>query len=170
MLIKAAGVLWVIRGAHLPSKSPELSIVYGLARSIRSETLLRFATLDLNHRPADDMNVDVTAILHVMRLTWMIGQPSLDMEYTERNGQLLVPRVVDDVDMNSSVQRETQNVEPYSQPFFQPGRPLKLKVGISGALDTLHFADDVDNISPLQPDQVSSSSSILPSMPTTCLL
>ncbi len=47
MLAGAAGVLWAVRGAYTESSNPDAEMVVGMARSVRSETLLSFATLDL---------------------------------------------------------------------------------------------------------------------------
>ena len=156
VLTKAAGVLWVVRGAHVSSSSPDLSMVIGLARSIRSESTLKFVTLDLDHRPVFNVHADSAAIMDVIRAIWMAKPPAKDMEYTEREGRLLVPRIVNDVEMNNCVHRETQDATAYLQPFSQSGRPLKLKVGIPGALDTLHFVDDLGHQQPLEPGEVSS--------------
>ena len=130
-------------------------MVIGLARSVRSESILKFVTLDLDHRPIFNVHADSAAIMDVMRAIWMAKPPAKDMEYTEREGRLLVPRIVNDVDMNNYVHRETQDATAYLQPFSQPGRPLKLKVGIPGALDTLHFVDDLGYQQPLEPNEVS---------------
>ena len=157
LLTKAAGILWVTRGANKFSSSPELSLATGLGRSIRSETMMKFVTLDLERRPVFNAHADMNAIMDVMRTTRINEAPNtddLDMEYTERDGQLVVPRAVEDADMNDFIHRETQDAAPYLQPFAQPGRQLKLKVGIPGALDTLHFVDDLGYANPLSANEV----------------
>lgn len=53
------GVLWVSRGAYMNSECPDGNLVNGLARTIRSETTLKFVTLDLDKR-VDDSNVPFT--------------------------------------------------------------------------------------------------------------
>ncbi|KAL9087951.1 MAG: hypothetical protein Q9159_003393 [Coniocarpon cinnabarinum] len=155
MLTKSAGVLWVVRGAHNNSTSPDLSMVTGLSRSIRSETMLKFVTLDLDRRPVCNVQADISAIMDVMRATWITENPkATEFEYTEREGKLLVPRVVNDTVMNKFVLRETREAAPFLQPFAQADRQLKLKIGIPGALDTLHFVDDDKYKLALKEDEV----------------
>ena len=156
VLTDSAGILWVVRGAYQPSTSPDLAMVTGLARSIRSETMLKFVTLDLDQRPILNVRADAAAIMGVLQMALIdrSSKDALDVEYTERDDQLLVPRVIEHTEMNSLVHQETQEAAPYLQPFSQPGRQLKLKVGIPGALDTLHFVDDLGYENPLKTDEV----------------
>lgn len=48
-LIGSRGILWVIRGAYVSFSDPTANMANGLSRSIRSETMLKFATLDLEY-------------------------------------------------------------------------------------------------------------------------
>lgn len=79
--------------------------------------MLKFVTLDLDRRPTFNVQADSAAIMDVMRATWISHHAPkiMDMEYTERDGQLLVPRVVDDTELNNFIHRETQDAAPYLQ-------------------------------------------------------
>ncbi|PVH83915.1 putative polyketide synthase [Cadophora sp. DSE1049] len=152
MLTGAAGVLWAIRGAYTDSTNPDAEMVIGMARSIRSETLLKFATLDLGTAPELSSTGTAEKIVEVLKTTFSSDSPTVgaNMEFQERNGDLLVPRVVEDADMNKFVHQETQLVStPDLQPFAQKGRPLKIAIETPGALDTLYFTDDVAVGTPL---------------------
>ncbi|KAN0092149.1 BcPKS8, polyketide synthase [Hyaloscypha variabilis] len=152
MLSGAAGVLWPVRSAYSSSENPDAEMVIGMARSIRSETLLKFATLDLGTSPQLSTTGTAEKIFEVFKTTFSPNDLSigLDMEYQERNGKLLVPRVVNDPEMNKFVHQETQpSSAPDLQPFAQEGRPLKIAIETPGALDTLYFTDDLAVGTPL---------------------
>lgn len=115
-------------------------MITGLSRTIRSETLLKFATIEFG------LALPPTAsqlVFEVFQNTFINPTDDCDMEYTvDQNGKLLVPRVVDDCELNEFVSQETnKNSAPNLQPFIQPGRLLKLAIESPGALDTLYFKD-----------------------------
>jgi NADPH:quinone reductase-like Zn-dependent oxidoreductase len=148
----AAGILWPVRGAYSASENPDAEMVIGMARSIRSETLLKFTTLDLGTSPQLSTTGTAEKIFEVFKTAFAPDSPSIgiDMEYQEREGKLLVPRVINDPDMNKFVHRETQpSSAPDLQPFAQEGRPLKIAIETPGALDTLYFTDDLAIGTPL---------------------
>lgn len=153
MTASASGILWAVKGAYTSSENPDAEMVIGMARSIRSETLLKFVTLDLGVTPQLSASGTAEKIVDVFKNVFSPDAPSvgIDMEYQERKGELLVPRIVDDADMNKFVQQETKTgtSAPDLQPFSQPGRPLKIAIETPGALDTLYFVDDLAVGSPL---------------------
>ncbi len=153
----AKGILWVVRGAHTDATDPHLGMILGLARTVRSESDMKFATLDLdglNSLPSAEV---VQTILSVAGRIFGDGATSSpDMEFQERQGALSVLKVVEDTEMDDFVEQNTNpSTAPFLQPFKQSGRPLKLTVGSKGALDTLHFIDDTTVSTPLHPDEVS---------------
>ncbi|PKS11740.1 hypothetical protein jhhlp_001728 [Lomentospora prolificans] len=157
LITSARGLLWVVQGAYSDSTNPESGMILGLARTIRSESALKFATLDLDgisRLSTPDAAAKIHGVAqHVFKKG---GSLTPDMEFQERGGVLSVCRVVDDFDMDTFVEQNTNpSTTPFLQPFNQPGRPLKIHVGIKGALDTLHFIDDVGASNPLEPDEVS---------------
>lgn len=152
MTSTASGILWVVRGAYTDSENPDSEMVIGMARSIRSETLLKFATLDIGALPQLSEFDTADKIFDIITRTFSSDAPGvgIDLEYQERNGQLFVPRIVDDTEMNKFVDKETQpSAAPALQPFSQEGRPLKIAIETPGALDTLYFTDDLAVGSPL---------------------
>ncbi|KAL9110633.1 MAG: hypothetical protein Q9227_004810 [Pyrenula ochraceoflavens] len=154
---KASGILWVVRGAQMTATRPNLSMVIGLARSIRSESALPFVTLDLDERSLASIQADCAAIMNVFRTTWTSKhrETHLDMEYAEHRGQLLVPRIVSDQKLDDVIYQQSQNAgAPYLQPFCQPTRPLRLKIGTPGDLETLHFVDDISHQQPLAKNEI----------------
>ena len=155
--MSAKGILWVVKGAYTDATNPLLGMAIGLARTVRSESSLKFGTLDLDgakelsHADAVDKIFEVATTLF-----GTAADISPEMEFQERGGELSVCRVSDDFDMNTFVEQNTnENTEPFLQPFGQLGRPLKINVGTKGALDTLHFIDDISAETPIAPDQIS---------------
>ncbi|PQE28358.1 hypothetical protein CJF30_00008077 [Rutstroemia sp. NJR-2017a BBW] len=139
MIMSSDRVLWAVRGAYTDCNSPESHMVVGMARSIRSETLLKFATVDISPETPDEKAAEI--VFEVFKQVFYVHSP--DMEYQERCGRLMVPRVIEDTTMNEYVHRNTANsVAPTLQRFNQPGRPLKIAIQIPGSLDSLHFVDD----------------------------
>ncbi|KAH8647456.1 BcPKS8, polyketide synthase [Tricladium varicosporioides] len=142
MLTKVRGILWIVRGAYTNSSNPDVNMVTGLSRSIRSETLLKFATLDLDSSSLTSPEKMTGSILKVFKTIFNSQtEPNCDLEYMEKDGHLFTPRIIDDADMNEYVHKQTRI--PVAEPtlFTQDERPLQMAIQVSGALETLHFVD-----------------------------
>jgi NADPH:quinone reductase-like Zn-dependent oxidoreductase len=140
----AKGILWVVQGAYQESDFPNGNMATGLARTIRSETELKFATVDLDSRRTSsvpDASEVITKAFRSIFSPFSSGD-DCEMEFMERNGILHIPKVVVDDEMNNFIHQQFHESKPELQPFFQTDRPLKMKIGSPGLLDTLHFIDD----------------------------
>ena len=138
----ARGILWVTRGAR--SQNPEANMFAGFARCLRTENSgIRIVTLDLDeqNRLPDGQISDV--LLRVFKLTYGQDCPKFlaDTEFLEVDGVLQVPRVIGNKRKDEYVVRGTHPPVPTPQPFFQKGRPLELKIGQVGQLDSIYFRD-----------------------------
>ncbi|TAQ85426.1 hypothetical protein B7494_g6244 [Chlorociboria aeruginascens] len=150
LITTSSGIIWPVRGAYSDSKNPNANMISGMARSIRSESLLKFATLDLSISLPNSGVVEI--ICRVLKDVFISNTApvGLNLEYQEREGNLSVPRVVNDPAMNKIVHQETQySSTPELQPFNQISRPLKIAIQTPGALDTLYFVDDLAVGTPL---------------------
>ncbi|KAK2612291.1 hypothetical protein QQS21_001717 [Conoideocrella luteorostrata] len=154
LLISSTSMLWVTSGAYSQVEKPENNISQGLLRTVRSELNKPAACIDL------DLHSDLRAvdraglILEALKLSLETpddGSP-IDYEFAEQSGKLMVPRVVSQEEMNLTLFRETQTSGPYEQPWEQPSRRLKIKVGTFGALDSLYWADE--EVKPLDSDEI----------------
>ncbi|ORY63888.1 putative polyketide synthase [Pseudomassariella vexata] len=160
VLTSVRGVLWVIRGSYDTPTSPDLNMIAGLSRTIRSETLLPFATLDLDGQTQLPDTEIPDAVLKVFKDVFRNPRPNQEMEFTERCGKFFTARIVDDEAMNALVHRETQASALLPTKFVQDERPLKMQIANAGALDTLYFtdaasgSDDVTRDLPLAPDEI----------------
>ncbi|KAI0967566.1 ketoacyl-synt-domain-containing protein [Xylaria arbuscula] len=152
-LTSVRGALWVVRGAYNNSTAPDLNMVTGLSRTIRSETLLPFATLDLDGQSPLPTEKTIEAIVKVFTAVFS-SSSSGEMEFTERSGSFLTPRIANDDELNDLVYRDTNPSMAQPAPFGEGDRALKLTIGSLGVLDSLYFVDDAERESPLEPDYI----------------
>ena len=143
MLLSASGILWIVREAS--STSPESNLITGLARTVRSESGLRFATIDLAIREhvADDWAVN--QILCIFSNVFGNTRSVLDngeMEFLIREDTIFVPRIVEDVSTHELVKHKPNKLLLRDKTFRQTGRPLKMALDQPGILDTIYFTDD----------------------------
>lgn len=150
------GVLWVTDGAS----KPDSGMITGLSRTVRSETLLPFATLDLERTEETQA---VKSVLSVLGLVFgaaaansSVADDSRELEFVSRDGTIFTPRIKNDESMNSYVQRKLDPTIPELQCFGKDSRCLKLNYdGLKQRLcRSLHFEDDDLFNEPLLPDEI----------------
>ena len=75
-----------------------------------------------------------------------------DLEYIIRDGQILTPRLIEEIVLNNA---PNSLVRPQfrREPWF-PGPPLKLDIKNRGSLKTLQFTEDFDHYRGLGPTEV----------------
>ncbi|KAJ6109226.1 hypothetical protein N7486_001460 [Penicillium sp. IBT 16267x] len=152
---RARGILWVVRHTKSDPQSLGSNMAIGLARTVRSETGLQFATLDLGERESVP---DAEAVNHMLKVFDGIfcHKSKLnqgDMEFVIRNGHVCLPRLLDSHVLNSSVQLETSDAPPQMQ-LFKQDRALRLTAGLGRVLDELHFTDDTSRDAPIPDDYI----------------
>ena len=159
LVLDSRAVLWTVHGASVTSDAPTSNMVTGLARTIRSENGGSvFIVLDLD--PQSDISDEnsANAIFEVFRsnfATVVDNEAVRDVEYAQRNGHIMIPRLIEDIKMNKFIKATTEdNPLPEDQPFIQPGRALALEVETPGLLDTLRFVDDKRMKEPLPANEV----------------
>ncbi|KAK4162823.1 polyketide synthase [Cladorrhinum sp. PSN259] len=154
LITSSQGVLWAVRGAYDKSSNPDANMITGLSRSVRSETALRFATLDLDETTLSE--VDTTnVIVKVFKAAFgSESSTTSELEFMERSGALFTPRIVHDQEMDEYVYKQTNPSILEPTPFGEDGRALKVEIGPSKALDSLHFIDDATIEKPLEGDQI----------------
>ncbi|MCJ1244041.1 hypothetical protein MMC30_001238 [Trapelia coarctata] len=145
VLSESSGTLWVTRGATIESGSPDSNLISGLARTVNLESSSKVVTLDLETK----MPINAEALAQtVAKVFWRSfnsrhSDGVLDVEYSERGGVIMIPRVVEDRELNTFVSSTTEDPIPEIQLFSQTGRLLAIEVGNPGQLDSLRFVDDV---------------------------
>ncbi|RDA86508.1 hypothetical protein CP532_2001 [Ophiocordyceps camponoti-leonardi (nom. inval.)] len=152
-------LLWVTRSdAAVTSGHPSMRIISGLLRCLKAEDASRrLHELHLCRDITADVASTSGAILARLNSLWQDDGDDHggELETVERYGDFCVSRYVPDKAMNRSLARTTES-DPMLQTekLVQNGRPLRLKIGRPGMLDTLHFADDDEAMQPLLDDEV----------------
>ncbi|KAL6237472.1 hypothetical protein BDW75DRAFT_238260 [Aspergillus navahoensis] len=152
MFTHCRGVLWVTRGGAVNCERPDLSLAAGFLRSIRHEYVGRkYVNIDLDPNSKLWSDASLKAITQVVIASFGSCEcparisPPYEYEYAEREGIVLVPRLHRDSARNKAFNPEPVDwASPESLPIeslFQSDRPLALKVGVPGLLDTLVFDD-----------------------------
>jgi NADPH:quinone reductase-like Zn-dependent oxidoreductase/malonyl CoA-acyl carrier protein transacylase len=155
LLTSVEGVLWVVRGAYNKSANPDANMVTGLSRTIRSETAMKFATLDLDAEREPSELDTVNAIINVFNFVFGPASSATgELEFREKAGAFFTPRIVLDPDMNAYVHNQTNPSVLEMTPFGDDNRALKMEMSTPGALDTIHFVDDLSIDQPLGSDEI----------------
>lgn len=154
------GLLWVTQGACNMSRHPDSALFHGMARTLRAENesfplvTADFATVDIQ-APRN------TSQLLLSLLRFILDHPGAHEEEYWHDGRCWqINRCIESSDMNRVVHDlvddqpsdGTKKIE--LQPFYQPGRPLKMNINTPGLLDTLVFEDDTQVAEPLGPEEV----------------
>lgn len=139
-------ITWLLEGATMEAVRPENAMVQGLIRTARSENDQFRITLM-------DFGTDSPATLVAETLKKVLEADMKEDELAERSGCVYIPKVEADDSRNCKL-HNGPNKEPRLEPFGE-GRPLKLKVGKIGLLETLHFAEDEEIVDmELAPDEI----------------
>ncbi|PVH77199.1 putative polyketide synthase [Cadophora sp. DSE1049] len=141
IFIRSSGVLWVVRGG---TKNPTASLVTGFSRTARSETGERtIVTLDLDAENVATSDAAARIIFGLFQNHFTLGLAlkDLDTEYAEKNGVLMIPRIVESPEVNSKIASLLGKPVPVDQPLYQNNRPLRAVIGAPGKLETVHFSD-----------------------------
>lgn len=125
--IQDAGVLWVTGAAQNGCHDPNYSLILGMARTIRTELLMDFATLELES--FDDATAYKATADVLQEFQHRIRDPDNDpvLEYAFSDGRVQVGRY-----HWVSVSNELLSTK-------QDSHPRKLEIGRPGILTTLHW-------------------------------
>ena len=119
-----------------------MNIITGLARTLRTESTISLVTLDLDFKTPISADTNAKCISRLFSSPWNTESPRIpDLEYTSKEGLLFIPRLVEQDELNDMFDQAKKSITVLL-PFSQPGRPLKLEVGVQGMLNT--FVDDPD--------------------------
>ncbi|KAF2281085.1 polyketide synthase [Westerdykella ornata] len=148
-------LLWVTRGAYGQTGDPTSNMVSGFSRAIRSETMFKFATLDLDAEEKLDDTLTARAIVKVFEaVTSASTVANTEMEFQERKGEFRTPRIVQDEVLNEYVHKMTFPPAVENSEFDSKGRSLKMALKSPGNFDSLYFIDDELRDQELAADQI----------------
>lgn len=156
LLARASGVLWVVQKGDAGPESLGAHLAIGLARTVRSESSVSFATLDVGQKGALS-EVQLAEKISQVFYGVFFNQSVLrnkDMDFVIRDGRVCVPRVVEDPALNQCLFQDVAQAPPQVKPLQQPSRPLKMLPGPGGILADCYFTDDSAMVSSLPENYV----------------
>lgn len=138
VFLQSAGVLWVTRGGTINATNPDAGLVTGFARTARSESgVSPIVTLDLDGQNMVSRHHAAAIIINLFRHRFIENNTTDDVEYVEKGGVLLIPRVVENIQLNQSIASLHDHNMLSEQAFHQAGRALRMvKRG-----ENIHFVD-----------------------------
>ncbi|KAL8888440.1 MAG: hypothetical protein Q9215_004118 [Flavoplaca cf. flavocitrina] len=117
----------------------------------------RFVTLDLEEQQVHPKARITDTIMKVFKHAILQDNESKffdELEFTEIDGMLQISRALLDQEKDQFIMRETYEPVAVPQQFHQPDRPLTLTVGQVGLLDSIHYVDDKELLTPLKVNEV----------------
>lgn len=159
LALKCKGLLWVTRGGAVDCANPEFALSIGFLRSLRKENVgNKYVSFDLDPTTPALSPLDARAVTKVLTRAFdsaITANSSQDFEFAERNGQILVPRLLKDYTRNEFVAALPSEVGAAQiEPFAQADRTLKLEVSSAGLLETLVFCETGEGSEELLPEMV----------------
>lgn len=152
LVSSTAYLLWITRGG---STNLDFAPSTGLLRTVRTEVpQITLPHLDLT--PGIDLAAGKTAdiIASVFYLTTRESGKNNEMEFVEKNGNLMIPRVIDDLSFDRELELHSDDVSPVMGVLSEDARALKLQMGTVGIIDTLRWVADDETTEPLAADDV----------------
>ena len=145
-------IIWVSRDQGSTVPRPELDMITGFARSIRSEySFLKFVTLALGGMISPIASIE--NIVKVLRQTIISTVDHMEPEYRQQNDMLEIGRLAGTNTLNRMLAAKTACQESKVQRFAN-GLPLGLHVAAPGLLDSLQFHEDYEAIQSLSDDAI----------------
>lgn len=145
------GILWVIQGGYQGSTSPDTYMAAGMCRTLRWENPgLRCALLDLDERHEPLGEEALETIQKVLGQVFASEDArNVDLEFMERNGNITIPRVEVDDNLNHYLYPSTSLGPVTERRVAIPGRPVKIASGISSHQKSITFTEDDSQTLPL---------------------
>ncbi|KAJ0280260.1 hypothetical protein Brms1b_013421 [Colletotrichum noveboracense] len=116
-------LLWITKSCQFKPTDPTYAPVLGVARTVRAETGLTFATLELDNVQDGALH----AVSQILRRAIVDQDQSHEMEFAISSGKVLIPRC-----QWTPISRSLQATSP-------PSPTKMLQIGRPGALQTLHW-------------------------------
>ncbi|KAI0007048.1 ketoacyl-synt-domain-containing protein [Xylariaceae sp. FL0662B] len=154
-------LFWITRASQFEATNPKSCLFQALSRTIHSEYPEKaLVAFDIGHDQAfTDKSTPPFAqkILDLLRNAFFgsnVAKPK-ETEYIERDGKIMVPRLVPVKSLNSMIERGAVPADPEIQYMPNPcERPLKLRIREIGKLESLYWDDDSQANLSLPPDMV----------------
>lgn len=158
LLTHAKSILWVTRGSQMAGSYPWNAAFLGWARTVRSEDSQKeIVSFDLNSCSGKPQHASslIQKILTDSILSPAVtdGATAPDTEFTERNGEIYIPRLAPLEDINSIIEHgRGLRLEP--GPIKAAEGCMKLEIGTPGNFGSLYFGEDKEAALLLEKGQV----------------
>ena len=130
----ASNLLWITGGNLIETETPDLSLVFGLSRTVMAEQpALKFFVVDIDD-PKSNVDLSVSNLLSILENA---SEQTTDYEYLQRGGLLHISRFLADSEANQQF-AEKKVAEAKDVPL-RDANCSRLSIGTSGQLGTLHF-------------------------------
>ncbi|KAM0260907.1 hypothetical protein ACHAQJ_002527 [Trichoderma viride] len=151
----SSAVLFITQDAKGTEKMPR-GAVDGFCRSLRLERQdLRLVTLHLGSSGSVAEKADVIAkLLQSPSFDLALESTDVDCEFVEQDGQLHVPRIFVEKDMDKALHDTLGDSQPEEGLFLGHDRVLTAEMGIPGLVETLRWKDDVEAQGSLDADHI----------------
>ncbi|KAJ6069226.1 hypothetical protein N7499_011113 [Penicillium canescens] len=127
VFMHSAGALWITRGGTVESVNPNASLAVGFARTARAESGVNpIVTLDMDAQNPLSESQSAELIANLLAARFLCQSPNDDTEFAERNGIILIPRVLEDSDTNTAMLSFLATETVTEEYFHQAEQPLRL--------------------------------------------
>ncbi|THV54033.1 hypothetical protein BGAL_0036g00320 [Botrytis galanthina] len=126
--LKSAGILWLTKPCQIEPSEPQYAQILGLARVLRNELSVDFATLEIDKIQINTTFDRVLDVLVKFQSRSREHEVDPEFEYAIRDGVVHIPRF-----HWISIPEEVRSAASYEG-------PKRLNIGKKGSLKTLHWA------------------------------
>lgn len=148
----AKPVVWVTKGAQTTSVTdPDNALVQGLFRVVRNEIPdAKLVTLDVQSAlcPATDFAID-----QVLRKVQAASHDG-ETEYAERDGVVVIQRVIPDIKLNNFKTAEHKGLEPVVKGLHATEAQVRIQAEKVGTLESLAWCETAVGEVPIEPGMV----------------
>ena len=154
---QAKGVLWITFSGSNYSRQAGAGAVPGILRTLRSESGgMNYVTCDVEsdgYTNPEIANTISKVFFKSFSNSNMLSSVK-ELEYAVRDGQIVIPRIVEDSLANKATMMQPLRQEPEEQSLWQEDSCLRLEMGHVGLLDTFQFTHTQSLSSDLHDDEV----------------
>ncbi|KAL8671106.1 MAG: hypothetical protein Q9168_004388 [Polycauliona sp. 1 TL-2023] len=117
---QGSGLLWITKVAQIECKDPDYAMVLGLARSLRNELSMHFATCELESFEEADSLAAMMKVLGEFSLRACDLDKNPDLEYVYSNGSVQISRVYP-IKVSKLLEAPKQDCQPKKLAIDRPG-------------------------------------------------
>ncbi|KAL8992696.1 MAG: hypothetical protein Q9169_006904 [Polycauliona sp. 2 TL-2023] len=117
---QGTGLLWITKAAQVDCRDPDYSLILGMARSIRNELGMKFATCELDDLDSADSLSAMVKVLGEFRLHHSDSDHMSDLEYAYADGRIQISRV-NPVKVSKQLETPIEDCQPKKLAIDRPG-------------------------------------------------